>query len=276
MNNTRILFVLLLSGFACALGEFVEDDASEYFKTIDEFENEAIDKYENEEIDEYENEADDYQRLGIPQQVDWTKQKVVSRVVNQGRYSTSWAFAAIGLIESRLAIKSKTKVVELSKQNLIDCMKAKHERVQNSIGYIKQQGWIATERSYSYRGINGNCKYRNVTKAYVKIDKYYAWKLPLGREIVMAQEVARGPVIAFVNKVAITKYTGGILSKVKCGESSDYAVLVVGYGRTAGQDYWLLKTSRGTGFGERGYMRLARNKGGLCGISKKVSYVTLK
>lgn len=249
MNNVRFLLALLLSVCVCIAQGETESDQNR--KTNDDYERE------------------------IPQQVDWTQQRVVSRVINQGRYPTSWAFAAIGLLESRLAIKTHRNVQELSKQNLIDCTQAIGHRVRNAIRYIKQRGWIATEKSYSYRGFAENCRDSDVARANVKIDKYYEL-LPSGDEQNMAREVARGPVVAFINKVAIDKYTSGILSDVECGNSTDYAVLVVGYGRTEGQDYWLLKTSRGVRFGEQGYMKLARNQNGLCGINKKVSFLTLE
>ena len=48
----------------------------------------------------------------------------------------------------------------------------------------------------------------------------------------------------------------------------NHAVLAVGYGIEHGQDYWLVKNSWGTNWGENGYIKV---KMGTCGIDSTVS-----
>ena len=50
-------------------------------------------------------------------------------------------------------------------------------------------------------------------------------------------------------------------------------MLVVGYGREGGQDYWLVKNSGGTSWGEKGYIKMARNRNNMCGIASEAFYV---
>ena len=59
-------------------------------------------------------------------------------------------------------------------------------------------------------------------------------------------------------------YGGGVFAGCTSSDTN-HAVTVVGYGTEGGQDYWLVKNSWGTGFGESGYIRIKRGTGH-CGI----------
>ena len=61
-----------------------------------------------------------------------------------------------------------------------------------------------------------------------------------------------------------------------CGSDANHAVLVVGYGQQDGLEYFLVKNSWGTDWGENGYVRIGvkstRNPG-VCDILSQPVYL---
>jgi hypothetical protein len=76
-------------------------------------------------------------------------------------------------------------------------------------------------------------------------------------------------------------YKDGIFEDEFClngTENLNHAVLGVGYDsiERTGEEFWILKNSWSEGWGERGYMRLARNKNNMCGVATEASYASIK
>ena len=71
---------------------------------------------------------------------------------------------------------------------------------------------------------------------------------------------------------AFSQYRGGIFSGCSSSAQPDHAVVVVGYGSENGVDYWLVKNSWGTGWGEHGYIKMSRNRNNNCGIATMAVY----
>ena len=64
-------------------------------------------------------------------------------------------------------------------------------------------------------------------------------------------------------------YSSGVLESISCGTKLDHAVLAVGYGKDeeTGLDYWLIKNSWNTTWGDKGYVKFAVVDGeGTCGV----------
>lgn len=88
--------------------------------------------------------------------------------------------------------------------------------------------------------------------------------------------VAKNPVSVAIDAegMAFQQYKGGVYNQ-ECGDNLDHGVLIVGYGTDKGKDYWLIKNSWGTSWGEDGFMKMERlNKEGAgeCGIRLAASY----
>ena len=64
-----------------------------------------------------------------------------------------------------------------------------------------------------------------------------------------------------------------------CGTNVDHAMLAVGYGTDDGKDYYLVKNSWTTMWGDHGYIKIGRggDEKGICGILvNPVEVTTLK
>lgn len=90
------------------------------------------------------------------------------------------------------------------------------------------------------------------------------------------EAIAKQPVSVAIeaDQTNFQLYQGGVLTK-SCGSSLDHGVLAVGYGTDNGVDYWKVKNSWGSSWGENGYIRIERSSTsgpGECGIKSMASY----
>ncbi|MGH0188197.1 UNVERIFIED_CONTAM: hypothetical protein FKN15_028381 [Acipenser sinensis] len=114
----------------------------------------------------------------------------------------------------------------------------------------------------------GKCRY-NVSGWAATCSGYKI--LPRGDEAALQYTVARvGPVAVGIDatRFSFHHYRGGLYYEPSCSSQKlNHAVLVVGYGTENGHDYWIVKNSWGTSWGENGYVRMARNRDNNCGIA---------
>lgn len=66
-------------------------------------------------------------------------------------------------------------------------------------------------------------------------------------------------------------YVGGILDSDQCGTNLDHELLVIGYGKYDGGEYFILKNSWGASWGDHGYIKIKASEGkGVCGMNMQV------
>jgi C1A family cysteine protease len=222
--------------------------------------------------------------------IDWTTKGAVTPVKDQGQCGSCWSFSATGAMEGAYQ-KKYGKLVSFSEQNFVDCdtranggsdLGCNGGLMDSAFAWAKKWGGIATEADYPY--VSGTTKKAGTcnTKApkvansappkYVDVTK--------NSDSAMESALNLSPVSVAIqaDQSAFQLYKSGVFTAA-CGDSLDHGVLAVGYGTDAatGKQFYKVKNSWGSSWGESGYIRLEKGvsqKTGQCGIlSGPPSYV---
>jgi cathepsin L len=208
----------------------------------------------------------------LPAEVDWRKQGVVTKVKNQGSCGSCWAFSTTAVLESHIAIQERAagrdyQLQQFSEQQLVDCTPNPHKcggtggchgaTQELGFDYVSKNG-IVLEQDYTYNARENKCVDSSKTKV-ASIESFV--KLPENDYNALMQAVANyGPIAVSVAADDWVFYSGGVFNG-DCGATINHAVTLVGYGiDEEGNNYWLVRNSWGEGWGEQGYIRVAREK----------------
>lgn len=223
------------------------------------------------------------ENLKLPESFDWRDKGFNTPVRYQGEECGScWAFGAAQSIEAQYFLKHK-KNINLSVQNLIDCSwEYDNEGCgggfhEYAFEYILDNKGIAFDESYPYSEVDGNCTYKSCCKA-VSLQDFF--RVTPKNENHMKQVIAtRGPLVCsvYASPDTFILYKEGFYDDEECNkEEVNHSVLVVGYGTYKdGDEYWIIKNSWDSDWGENGYMRIPRNKNNFCGIADECSFPSL-
>jgi len=224
---------------------------------------------------------------GLPSSIDWRNKGVVNPVRDQGQCGSCWAFATTANAESVWAI-STGKLLDLSEEFLVDCasgpgyynMGCNGGQPDSAFKYMINNGQC-TEASYPYKaGVTktaGTCQ--KCTSAGVSFSSCY--DVTPKDQVALAAAVSKHPVAIAIEADTryFQSYSGGILDSTACGTSLDHSVEIIGYGSQNGVDYWIVRNSWGSSWGEDGYVRIKKtsstNDIGICGVAAEPSFLSV-
>lgn len=224
-----------------------------------------------------------YKKKSLPDSFDWRIYGAVTPVKDQGVCGSCWSFGTTGAIEGAMFVKHK-KLVRLSSQNLVDCSwgfgnnGCDGGEDTRAYDWIIKHGGIATEESYGqYLQQDGYCHFNNATvgaqlTGYVNVTS----NDPIALKTALINE---GPISIAIDAghKSMVFYANGVYVEPECGnkpDDLDHAVLLVGYGNIYGQDYWLVKNSWSTYWGNDGYILMSA-KDNMCGVQDMPTFVNV-
>ena len=221
---------------------------------------------------------------------------MVTNVKDQASCGSCWAFAAAATIEGQFCMKGHYDCATwngVSAQEYVDCNMCDDNTgtnpytgfacsfgcgggwSQNAWYYSEVQGGTDSWDAYGYESgttrVNGECRYNPAETVFPDgVDIADRCVAVSGKdETAMMQAVNEfGPikVSIYASRDGFRSYAGGVYSDDGCGQSTNHAVTVTGYGQEDDMDYWMVKNSWGTGWGLGGYIKMRRNYGSMCAI----------
>jgi len=227
----------------------------------------------------------------LPESIDWVSKGAVTPVKNQGQCGSCWSFSTTGALEGAYFIQNG-KLESFSEQQLVDCDNRQHGGkdmgcngglMDNAFSWIEKNGGLCSEDSYPYE--SGTTKKPGSCETSCSIvegsDIISFTDVPAKSDDSMMQAITQQPVSVAIqaDQKDFQLYTSGVFTG-SCGTQLDHGVLVVGYGNKDGENFYKIKNSWGTTWGDEGYIYIGRgsqyNKGqGQCGVLLQPSYPTV-
>ena len=204
---------------------------------------------------------------GIPTHLDWRDNggNFVTPVRNQGNCGSCWAFATAAALESSVLRASGMPGFDLnlSEQVMLSCSGAGDCEMGGYVNYasdyIRTTG-LPIESYYRYLATDGNCSnacssWRASPPYKITSWSYVATTSPTVTGLKNAL-YSYGPLVTtFQVYEDFTRYTSGVYSYTSGSYLGGHAVLLVGYD-DPGQ-YFIVKNSWDSDWGEQGYFRIA-------------------
>ncbi|KAJ3452967.1 cysteine protease [Anaeramoeba flamelloides] len=220
-------------------------------------------------------------------------------IKDQGQCGSCWTFASTTLVESSLYNQNGI-LVELSEEQVLDCTYkdpgdgyvsnpwdnwddgCDGGNVYHSLTLNRDYLGAVSMKDYPYVGSDGTCDTGFTKLATVNSADPLSY-VDSGTESQIKQALYDyGGVAIVVNANGWSSYGSGVYQSSDCSGNTNHAVALSGYGTKDGENVWILRNSWGSGWGENGYMYLARGissydgvtwNDGMCHVRERYSYL---
>merc|ERR1711972_711931 len=208
----------------------------------------------------------------------------VTSVKDQGSCGSCWSFGGAAAFESAMCLAGEHDCSSwsgASEQQLVDCGGKDNAALgpyyDMALYYIQQTGYIDGFDDYVYVSGQtkkaGNCM-ADPANSVGSISNCGATTKNSESELTtaLAQVGAIGIAID-AGGIGFQLYSGGVYVSSSCSSTRlNHAVTAVGYGNLSGQDYFTVKNSWGTAWGDNGYILMAANRNNQCGVAATPAY----
>jgi len=213
--------------------------------------------------------------------IDWNARGALTPIKSQGQCGSCWAFSATQQLESQFFQKFGT-LQELSPQQLTSCATACNGCGGGdpiaAWGYVSTFGGQEPDSDYRYTsgttGQTGTC-YSDASDVVEDVGSTYSMiaNTPSEESNMLAQ-IQESPMSVCVDASLWQTYTGGVITASSgCGTSIDHAVQATGYNSDG--NYWIVRNSWGTTWGENGFVWLEYGSN-VCGITDRAAIVSVE
>jgi len=196
----------------------------------------------------------------------------VPAVRSQGQCGSCWAFTTIASIAIAHAKQKGTSLI-LSEQQLVDCSTGDHGCSGGwpltAAKYAK--GGVTLDSIYPYVAYASTCRYSSSqSRTKVASTDYTGTSVNAMKTAIQKY----GSLMVALNADKAQSYYGGIMTASNCPTDVNHGVNIVGWGVSGTTEYWIVRNSWGSWWGENGYFRIVTGKNA-CGIERYPMYVTV-